>query len=415
MLSTGDGFFDAKWGGIPKTPEGPLIRTVLGVVPMDLSRRELLTASALLLASPKAAMSASTARPAASGSAAKPIVLCWNENPYGPSPAARAVLSGTIPHACRYPDEEINQLTDVLAKEEGLSPDHIVIGTGSGELLCALGFLNGRNGGEIIAAEPTYAELTDYARRAGASLKFVAVDKNLNHDLAAMRAAVTAQTRAVYVCNPNNPTGTAVTAGAIRAFVESMPESVTTIVDEAYLDFVDGIDVRTVTDLVSSGKRVVVLRTFSKIHGMAGVRCGYGIARPDIAAEIAATRMSSPNIFAMHAARASLADRAFLTDTRRRILASRARIITELSRMGLSYAQPQGNFVFFDTGAALAQFSDFMKARNILVGRRFPPYDNWCRITIGTEPEVEAFLQGLRSYGNKQTFVPFERSQRRSA
>jgi histidinol-phosphate aminotransferase len=382
---------------------------------MDLSRRELLTASAVLLASSKAALSASTANSGATGSAGKPIVLCWNENPYGPSPAARAVLSGTIPHACRYPDDEIGQLTDVLARQEGLSPDHIVIGTGSGELLCALGFLNGRDGGEIIAAEPTYAELTDYARRAGASLKFVPVDKTLNHDLSAMRTAVTARTRAVYVCNPNNPTGTAVTSGAIRAFVASLPDSVTTIVDEAYLDFADGIDVSTVTDLVSGGKRVVVLRTFSKIHGMAGVRCGYGIARPDVAAEIAAVRMSSPNIFAMQAARASLADRAFLTDTRRRILASRGRILSELSRLGMAYAQPQGNFVFFDTGAPLAQFNDFMRARNILVGRKFPPYENWCRITIGTEPEVEAFLQGLRSYGNKRTFVPSGRAQRRSA
>jgi histidinol-phosphate aminotransferase len=384
---------------------------------MDLSRRELLTASASLLASPKAAMSAAAATNApASGAVAaarKPIVLCWNENPYGPSPAARAVLSETISHACRYPDDEIVQLTDALARAEGLSPDHIVVGTGSGELLCALGFLHGRNGGEIVAAEPTYAELTDYARRAGANLKFVAVDKNLCHDLTAMRAAVTAQTRAVYICNPNNPTGTAITSGAIRAFVESLPPSVTTIVDEAYLDFADGIDVGTVTDLAAAGKPVVVLRTFSKIHGMAGVRCGYGIARPDIAAEIAAVRMTNPNIFAMRAARASLADRAFLTDTRRRVLASRARILTELSRLGMLYAQPQGNFVFFDTGAPLARFTDYMKARNILVGRRFAPFESWCRITIGTEPEVDAFLQGLRAFGSKQTLVVAAR--RRSA
>jgi histidinol-phosphate aminotransferase len=370
---------------------------------MDLSRRELLTASALLLASPKAAISTTRSAVAEAAPGTRPIVLCWNENPYGPSPAARAVFSATISQACRYPDEEIQQLVDALARAEGLSAEHIVIGTGSGELLCALGFLHGRNGGEIIAAEPTYAELTEYARRAGANLKFVAVDKNLCHDLSAMRTAVNAQTRAVYLCNPNNPTGTVVAAGAIRSFVESLPESVTAIVDEAYLDFADGMDVRTVTDLVSSGKRVVVLRTFSKIHGMAGARCGYGVARPDIAAQIAAVRMSSPNIFAIRAARASLGDKAFLADTRRRILASRARIVAELSRMGLAYAQPQGNFVFFDTGTPLAQFTQFMKARNILVGRRFPPFESWCRITIGTEPEVDAFLQGLRAYGaNRQ-------------
>jgi histidinol-phosphate aminotransferase len=359
---------------------------------MDLSRRELLTASALALASPKVAFSA----------APQPIVLCWNENPYGPSPAARAVINGTIPSACRYPDEEINQLVALLARIEGVSPNHIVIGSGSGELLCALGLLHGRGGGEIIAAEPTYAELTNYAQRAGAELKFVPVDEQLNHDLSAMHAAVSARTRAIYVCNPNNPTGTAIGAGPIRSFVESLPESVMTIVDEAYLDFADGDDVRTAADLVSGGKRVVVLRTFSKIHGMAGVRCGYAIARPDVAADIAAARMSSPNIFAMRAARASLGDKAFLTDTRRRIVASRRRITDELGRLGLVYARPQTNFVFFDTGAPLAQFNQFMKSRNILVGRLFPPYDNWCRITIGTEPEVEAFIQGLQAYRGKR-------------
>jgi len=384
---------------------------------MDLSRRELLAASALLLASPKAALSAgsqtgvgqaaragattATGTAAGSGAASKPIVLCWNENPYGPSPAARAIINGTIPGSCRYPDEEINQLVEAIAHVEGMPADHIVVGSGSGELLCALGFLHGRGGGEIIAAGPTYEELTNYAKHAGANLKFVPVDKQLNHDLSAMRAAVSERTRAVYVCNPNNPTGTAISASSIRSFVQSLPESVTTIVDEAYLDFADAADVRTVSDLVPAGKRVVVLRTFSKIHGMAGVRCGYGIARPEIAAEIAAVRMSSPNIFAMRAARASLGDKVFLADTRQRIVASRKRITDELTRFGLAYAKPQTNFVFFDTGAPLERFDSFMKTRNILVGRLFPPYSNWCRITIGTEPEVEAFIQGLRAYRGK--------------
>ena len=370
---------------------------------MDLSRRELLTASAALLASPKAAFAPAGVALAAIGpSATQPIVLCWNENPYGPSPAARAVINGTIPGACRYPDEEIDQLVELLARNEGVSREHIVVGSGSGELLCALGLLHGRDGGEIIAAQPTYAELTNYAQTAGAALKFVPVDQQLNHDLPAMRAAVSARTRAIYVCNPNNPTGTAVSAASIRSFVGSLPDSVTTIVDEAYLDFADSDGVHTVADLVSTGKRVVVLRTFSKIHGMAGVRCGYAIARPDVAAQIAAVRMASPNIFAMRAARASLGDAAFLADTRRRIVASRTRVTNTLQHLGLAYAKPQTNFVFFDTGAPLAQFDQFMKARHILVGRLFPPYNNWCRITIGTEPEVDAFLQGLQAYGGKR-------------
>jgi histidinol-phosphate aminotransferase len=134
---------------------------------------------------------------------------------------------------------------------------------------------------------------------------------------------------------------------------------------------------------------------------MAGVRCGYAITRPDIATDIAAARMTTANIFAVRAALASLTDHAYLTDCRRRILASRTRITTELTRLGLAYAEPQGNFVFFDTGVPLAQFTEFMQRHNILVGRRFPPYENWCRITIGTEHEIDAFLEALRVFGNR--------------
>jgi histidinol-phosphate aminotransferase len=376
---------------------------------MNLSRRDLLTASALMLAGPAGALrlagtasaeSAAAVRPdsAATPSQQSPLVLCWNENPYGPSPAARLAVSHTIAEGCRYPpDTEINALVAELARHEGVDADHIVTGTGSGELLRALGFLYGHDGGEIVAATPTYEELAGYATRRGAAMRFVPVDAQLRHHLAAMHAAVSQRTRAVYLCNPNNPTGTALPAERIRDFVNALPESVVTIVDEAYMDFANAEGVASVADLVHGARRVIVLRTFSKIHGMAGLRCGYAIARPELAASLAGACMSTPNIFAIRAARASLADHDFLADCRRRVLASRTRIVSELIRLKLSYAEPQGNFVFFETGMPLPRFSAQMKARGILVGRQFPPYDNWCRITIGTEPEVEAFLRELRT------------------
>ncbi|HWW33107.1 MAG TPA: histidinol-phosphate transaminase [Steroidobacteraceae bacterium] len=360
---------------------------------MSLSRRDLLTASALLLAGPGMALRAAGRESVAKG-LDNPVVLCWNENPYGPSPAARAAVSEAIGASCRYPDDELEPLVELLATREGVGTDQIVTGTGSGELLRSMGMLAARAGGEIVAAEPTYTELTRYAEGSGARIHFVPVDKQLRHDLAAMHAAVTASTRAVYVCNPNNPTGTTVPAADVRAFVAALPPGVTTIVDEAYMDFAVGPDIGSVVDLTRD-RRVVVLRTFSKIHGMAGIRCGYAIARNDVAKELAAARMTTPNVFAVRAARASLGDRAFLADCRRRILASRVRITTELARLKLHYAEPQGNFVFFDTGMPLKRFTELMRARNILVGRRFAPYENWCRITIGTEPEVDAFLTAL--------------------
>jgi histidinol-phosphate aminotransferase len=360
---------------------------------MSLSRRDLLTASALLLAGPGFAMRAAGREAAAADGS--PIILCWNENPYGPSPAARVAVSEAIAASCRYPDDELKPLVQMLATREGVSTDSLVTGTGSGELLRALGMLHARDGGEIVAAEPTYTELTRYAEGCGAKIRFVAVDRQLRHDLSAMHAAVSARTRAVYLCNPNNPTGTTLPAADIRAFVAALPASVTTIVDEAYMDFTVGPDVGSVVDLTRGERRVVVLRTFSKIHGMAGIRCGYAIARADVAKQLAAACMTTPNVFAVRAARASLGDQAFLADCRRRILASRVRITTELARLKLPYAEPQGNFVFFDTGMPLERFTGLMRARNILVGRRFAPFDNWCRITIGTETEVDAFLAAL--------------------
>jgi histidinol-phosphate aminotransferase len=367
---------------------------------MELSRRDLLTASAIMLMRPvssiSAPLAARLAAPPLAGGTEPMVLLCWNENPYGPSPAARAAIIQSIADGCRYPDDENPRLVKLLAEKEGLGPDHIVTGTGSGELLRALGMLAAREHGEIVAADPTYAELTGYARHAGATLKLVPVDKQLRHDLSAMHAAVTAKTRAVYICNPNNPTGTMVDSATIAAFVAALPDHVTTIIDEAYMEFVDGPP--SSVGLVAGSKRVVVLRTFSKLHGMAGLRYGYGIARPEVIEEISAARMTTPNIFAVRGASASLGDKEFLTDCRRRIVASRARLTAELARLHLPYAEPHGNFVFFDTGAPISQFTEFMRHRNIAVGRRFPPYDNWCRVTIGTDPQVDAFIEGVRAF-----------------
>jgi histidinol-phosphate aminotransferase len=366
---------------------------------MELSRRDLLTASAIMLMRPMSSISAPLgARLAAAPPAGTEpmMLLCWNENPYGPSPAARAAITRSIADGCRYPDDENPRLVNLLAEKEGLGPDHIVTGTGSGELLRALGMLAARQHGEIVAAEPTYAELTEYAQHTGATLKLVPVDKQLRHDLSAMHAAVSAKTRLVYICNPNNPTGTMVDSAAIAAFVAALPDHVTTVIDEAYLEFVEGTP--SSAGLVTGPKRVVVLRTFSKLHGMAGVRYGYGIARPEVIEEISAACMTTPNIFAVRGALASLGDKQFLADCRRRILASRARLTAELARLHFPYAEPHGNFVFFDTGVPIKQFTEFMLHRNIAVGRRFPPYENWCRVTIGTDPQIDAFIEGVRAF-----------------
>lgn len=367
---------------------------------MSLSRRQLLTSAALLLASPRGAFAATTARPGgatAEPTAEHPFLMHWNENPYGPSPAAREAIAAAIARTHRYvPFDEEDALLDLLASREGVSRQQIVTGTGSGEVLRALGLWAAREGGEVIAADPTYDDLVEYARMHGARVVSVPLDKSFKHDLDAMLAAVNDKTRIVYLCNPHNPTGTAHSVGRLSLFLEALPPHVTAVVDEAYLEFASAAGVRSVAPLVRTGLNLVVLRTFSKIHGMAGVRLGYAIAPEKLAKAFAPLRMTWLNVFAPVAARASLGDAEYLSATRRRIQADRARITNELTRLGMRYADPQGNFVFFDTGMPLDRFAAAMKAEHVIVGRPFPPYTNWCRVTVGTEFETDWFLRSLR-------------------
>ncbi len=367
---------------------------------MSLTRRDLLTSAALLLASPRGAFAANEARPggaAAVPTAEHPYLLHWNENPYGPPPAAREAIAGTLQQTCRYlsPDDE-DALIALLAGREGVTPQQIVTGTGSGELLRAMGLMVGRQGGEIVTADPTYDELVEYGRQTGAKIVTVPLDKNLRQDLDAMAQVVTDKTRLVYLCNPHNPSGTGLNAGRIASFIESLPPQVIVVVDEAYIEFANGPGMRSLAPLVRTGANLVVLRTFSKLYGMAGLRFGYAIAPKALAEAFGPLRMTWSNVFAAPAVRAALGDVEFVSSTRRRVQASRLAITGELARLGLRYAEPQGNFVFFDTGMPHARFAAKMKEQHVIVGRKFAPYENWCRITIGTEPEVDWFLQSLR-------------------
>lgn len=357
-------------------------------------RSALLGAAALLapLAPRIASADAGSAPPTA------PVIqLNGNENPYGPSPAARQAILASAGNAPRYAEENLQELKRKIAAREGVDVAQVTIGAGSGELLklCGLvGLLDGA-GGEIVASRPTYEELPEFAAALGLGLAWVAPDAQLRHDLAAMRAAITDRTRVVYVCNPNNPTGAAVTSEALSAFVRSVPARVLVVVDEAYIDFVDQPGVASMISLVRETPNLVVLRTFSKIHGLAGLRIGYGISPLPVAKRFAGLWLTWPNTTGLDAAIASYDDAAFLRATRAAILADRARVHAALDARGLTRSAAQGNFVFFDTGGPLQQFQQRMLAQGVKVGRRFAAYDTWSRVTIGTTAEVDRFLAAL--------------------
>jgi histidinol-phosphate aminotransferase len=250
-------------------------------------------------------------------------------------------------------------------------------------------------GSELIAARPTYEELPEFAGRLGLKLTGVPVDAKLRHDLAAMRAAVNAQTSLVYICNPNNPTGTAMTRDALEAFVRSVPATTTIVVDEAYIDFVTDPAVGSLIGLTLQVPNLIVLRTFSKIHGLAGLRVGYSVASAELAKQFADLSLVWPNNPGLDAALASYNDADFLRTTRASILADRARVHAAIDQLGLARADAQGNFVFFDTKMPVQDFNKRMLAQGIRTGRHFDGYDSWSRVTIGRKEEMDRFLAAL--------------------
>jgi histidinol-phosphate aminotransferase len=321
-----------------------------------------------------------------------------NENPYGPSEKARRAMTEAFDEGCRYPGGQNKKLEELIAKKEGLSPDQVILGAGSGEVLRMAAMAYGPQGGEILTAHPTYEGLESAAHTIGAFVHRVALNKNFEHDLDAMDRRTTQAVRLVFVCNPNNPTGTIVPADRLRAFCKEVSRRSVVLVDEAYHEYVDDAQYSSMMDLARDGYNVIISRTFSKIHAMAGLRVGYGFARPDIVARLRQFR-GFINILGMQAAMASYQDPEFQSFSRKKNAEARIYTYKALDELGYKYIRSQANFVFFKLSKDVqAQaFRDVMeKKHGILVGRTFPPYNDYCRVSMGTMDEMKIFATALR-------------------
>ena len=327
---------------------------------------------------------------------AEPVRISGNENPFGPSQAATMAMMQAMEKACRYPFTEAAELKELIAAKEGCTPDNIILGVGSGEVLATVGYHIGRLKGEIVAARPGYTSLMRAAEAQGGKTVWVPLNAKLEHDLPAMAAKVGSATSLVYVCNPNNPTGTVVNAGELKEFAKTLSQKVPVFIDEAYLDCADDYAGQTCAHLVKEGHNVVVARTFSKIYGMAGLRVGYGIMPAAMAKELKGIATGSLNMMGVVAATASLQDATYVEETRAKIKAGRDALVGVIKGLGKEYAEPQGNFVFFKTGMPIQMFSEKMKAENVLVGRPFEPMLDWCRISIGLPEEMEICHAALK-------------------
>jgi histidinol-phosphate aminotransferase len=327
---------------------------------------------------------------------AEPVRISSNENPFGPSQAAVMAMMQAMDKACRYPFAESQELVELIAKKEGCSRENIVLGVGSGEILDITGYYFGLQKGEIIAAQPGYTQLMRNAESQGGKSIWVPVNKKLEHDLPAMAAKVSDKTSLVYICNPNNPTGTVVNAAELKDFAKTVSKRAPVFVDEAYLDLADDYAGQTCVKLVSEGHNVAVARTFSKIYGMAGLRVGYGIMPKEMAEKVQPYSTGSLNMMGVVAAVASLKDETYCSEMKAKIKAGRDALIAVIKGLGKEYAEPQGNFVFFKTGMPVKMFIEKMRAENVSVGRPFPPMLDWARISIGLPEEMTVCHAALK-------------------
>lgn len=328
--------------------------------------------------------------------AAGPAKLNSNENPFGPSDAVRKALAEQMDLGCRYPFQHLDALEKLIAQKEEVPASSVVVTGGSTEGLQAAGLIYGLQGGEIIAADPTFQALLTYAEQFGAYVHRVPLDETLHHDLKAMEQRITSKTRLIFICNPNNPSGTLLDAGALKDFIYATDKRAVIFSDEAYYDYISIPDYPSMVDLVREGRNVIVSKTFSKVYGLAGLRIGYLIARPDIASRLREALMANTNILAILAAQAALKDDEFYRFSLAQNEQAKEHIYRELNALNLPFIRSHTNFVFFRTGRDIRELGKLMAEKNVMIGRPFPPLNDWARISTGRMDEVKAFTDALR-------------------
>ena len=324
------------------------------------------------------------------------VRLSANENPYGPSPNALKAMTNSFGLSCRYPDEHNNVLIDKVAKLNGVDHEQILLGDGSGEILklCAETF-TGKEHGTLIAADPTFEAILNNAKANGAEVVKVPLNSTFAHDLPKMHAAT--KSGLIYICNPNNPTASITPKDELRDFIAKTPRETMILVDEAYFHYADSPDYESVIPLVKEHPNLVVSRTFSKIYGMAGLRCGYCVAQKEAVDRMRSNQMwDSVNIMALAAASASLDDTDQVPNGQRLNSETKTFVISELQRMGHKTIPSQANFIMFDCKKPVVPLIKTLKERSVHVGRLFPALPNHMRLTIGKKSEMEIFLETFR-------------------
>ncbi|MDO5532159.1 histidinol-phosphate transaminase [Sutterella sp.] len=342
--------------------------------------------------------------------AEKPLIACFNENPLGLSPAAQKAVAESAAKCNRYPFVRAEEFRAMVAKQIGGKKEEIVLSQGSAEAIRAsVEAYVKKPGAALVVAELSYSDGEMAATRNGIPVVKVKMGPNWSMDIPAMREAAAKVAKKgfaiVYFVNPNNPTSTIADSEALFDWIRSNPKNTIFLVDEAYGEFVDDKSFRSTMELVAAGqKNVIVLKTFSKIYAMAGLRLGYAYAAADTA-KLVHDHIAYDffqNVPALEAAISEMNDAEFLKQSRDENAESRKIMEDLFKELNLEYLPSQTNFCFFNLKAPLKQFADAMKAEHIMVGRPFPPATEWCRISYVRPAEmryVADVMRGLRAKG----------------
>ena len=324
------------------------------------------------------------------------VRLSSNENPYGPSPAALKAMTDGFTLAWRYPDEYADMLADELARMHGVPVDQVLLGDGSGEILklCAVAFTSKEK--KIVMANPTFEAIARHGGVSNADVVKVDLTSDYRHDLQKMLAAANGA-GLVYICNPNNPTASITPRNEVSDFLAKLAPATIVLVDEAYHHYVESKDYESVIPLVKQYPNLIVARTFSKIYGMAGLRCGYCVTqRANIGVMRAHQIWDSVNIMALVAAMASLKDPEQVARGRKLNNEVKKTVCAELDTLGYRYIPSHANFMMIDLRREVRPIIAALRNRGVEVGRLFPALPNFLRVTIGTSAEMKLFLSAFR-------------------
>jgi histidinol-phosphate aminotransferase len=332
---------------------------------------------------------------AAPSSDGRVVRLSHNENPYGPSPKARKALIAAIDQGNRYPREAISNLEQKIAEHEGLDANQVMISAGSAELLGLAGLMVGMHEGNVISCHPTFPVLMHYASQLASEWRKVPLTEDHQYNLAGINAKVDKDTRLVFICNPNNPTGGELPKTMLEPFCQVLSQRTRVYVDEAYIEFAAGGIKASLAHLTKDNPNIIVGRTFSKIYGMAGLRVGYAIAHPDTITEMRRLQPGmniTPSVTSVEAASASIGDEEFIASCLEKNAAARELIYEGFTNWGIEYIPSSTNFIFFRTDRFADQnVTASLRAKNVMI-RSYGDVPGWARVSIGTVDEVGMFL-----------------------